>query len=314
MDPPIALDGRGRPLARAAADAPSWFKRALETRPDVRRIGVQGADIELLSWGDADGPGVLLVHGAGAHADWWRPIAPLLIATAGRVAALSLSGMGGSDWRSAYSFDLHVDELIAAAEGAGLVGAGRKPLLVAHSFGCLPAMIAAERRPDLWSNLVLIDPYLPPPTRPAAQARVRKARRYATLAEGRDRFILSPPQDCPNPFIVDFIALRTLRRVDGTDGLYWTWCTDPAAALQVPHDEFRARLGRLILPVTMIRGECSRLVDYEVDAYVRAALPAQALHVEIPDADHHVLLDRPLALVAALRTLIATQERRKGTV
>lgn len=273
---------------------------------------VDGTEIELLTWDRGDGPGILLVHGAGAHADWWRPTAPQLAQAAGRVAAFSFSGMGGSDWRPAYAMDAYVDELLGAAEAADLFAAGRKPLLVAHSFGCLPAMIAAERHPEQFGGLVLIDLYLPPPERPAAQSRERKPRRYESLAEARERFILSPPQDCPYSFIIDFIALRTLRRVDGPDGPYWTWCTDPAASVRVPHDEYRTRLGRLTLPLALIRGECSRLVDHEVAAHVRSVAPAGALHVEIPDADHHVLLDRPLALVAALRTLMATHGRWKG--
>ena len=309
---PIAVDDRGRPLPLPAAGSPDWYRRALETLPDESRVSVDGADIELLTWGIGDGPGMLLVHGAGAHADWWRPTAPQLAQAAGRVAAFSFSGTGGSDWRSSYTMDFHVDELLGAAEAAGLFAEGRKPLLVAHSFGCLPAMIAADRHPGRFGGLVLIDLYLPPPDRIAAQSRERKPRRYESLAEARERFILSPPQDCPYPFIVDFIALRTLRRVDGPDETYWTWCTDPAASVRVPHDEHRTRLGRLTLPLALIRGECSRLVDHEVDAHVRSVAPAGTLHVEIPDADHHVLLDRPLALVAALRTLIATHGRWKG--
>lgn len=273
---------------------------------------MDGAEIELLTWGYGDGAGMMLVHGAGAHADWWRPTAPFLAKAAGRVAAFSFSGMGGSDWRTAYAMDVYADELLGAAEAAGLFAARRKPMLVAHSFGCLPAMIAAERHPERFGGLVLIDLYLPSPDRPAAQSRERKPRRYESLAEARERFILSPPQDCPHSFIVDFIALRTLRRVEGPGETYWTWCTDPAASVRVPHEQHRARLARLAVPLALIRGECSRLVDHEVDAHVRSVAPPGTLHVEIPDADHHVLLDRPLALVAALRTLIATEGRWKG--
>lgn len=30
------------------------------------------------------------------------------------------------------------------------------------------------------------------------------------------------------------------------------------------------------------------------------------MNIEIPDSHHHVMIDQPLALVAALRTLLAT--------
>jgi pimeloyl-ACP methyl ester carboxylesterase len=54
-----------------------------------------------------------------------------------------------------------------------------------------------------------------------------------------------------------------------------------------------------------MRGGRSRLVDDEVAAHVREVAPPATRHLDIPDADHHVLLDQPLALVAALRSMLA---------
>jgi pimeloyl-ACP methyl ester carboxylesterase len=298
------LDWHGRPQPAAAPGADPWFIRAIGDRPVEQRIDVAGTAIELLTWQAGDGPGLLLVHGAGAHADWWRPTAPQLARAAGRVAAFSFSGTGGSDWRDAYSMDLYAGELIAAAEAAGLFENGRRPLVAAHSFGCIPALLAAEKYGARFSGLVLIDFYLPPPGYPPARPRARKLRRYATLTEGLERFLLAPPQDCPHPFMVDFIARRTLRHVDRPDGTYWTWCTDPASGAPVDHREQRARLAALKVPLTLLRGECSRLVDRVIDAHLREVAPAGTRFIEIPDADHHILLDRPLALVTALRCLL----------
>ncbi|MDQ8757585.1 alpha/beta hydrolase [Sphingosinicella sp. LHD-64] len=284
----------------AAPGADPWFVRAIADQPVERRIDVAGAAIELLTWQGDDGPGLLLVHGAGAHADWWRPTAPQLVRAAGQVAAFSFSGMGGSDWRDAYSIDLHADELMAAAEAGGLFEGGRRPFVAAHSFGCLPAMLAMERWGERFAGLILIDLYLPPPGRPPARPRERKLRRYASLEEGLGRFLLAPPQDCPYPFMVDFVARRTLRHT----GMHWTWCTDPDGGVPVAHDVHRARLRQLTVPLTLLRGECSRLVDVEVAGHLREVAPAGTRFIEIPDADHHILLDRPLALVAALRCLL----------
>lgn len=295
------LDWHGRPRAVAAPGADPWFVRAIADRPTERRIDVAGAAIEFLTWGGGDGPGLLLVHGAGAHADWWRPTAPQLARAAGRVVAFSFSGTGGSDWRDGYSMDVHADELMAVAEAAGLFEGGRRPIVAAHSFGCLPAMLAMERWGDRFAGLILIDLYLPPPGRPPARPRERKLRRYATLEEGLGRFLLAPPQDCSYPFMVDLVARRTLRHT----GTHWTWCTDPASGVPVNHDEHRARLRHLTVPLALLRGECSRLVDAEVGDHLREVAPGSARYVEIPDADHHILLDRPLALVAALRSLLA---------
>ncbi len=79
-------------------DAPAWFKRALARLPERTFVEVDGARIETLIWGERGRPGLLLLHGNGAHADWYSFIAPFL-ARMHRVVTLSWSGMGGSDWR-----------------------------------------------------------------------------------------------------------------------------------------------------------------------------------------------------------------------
>jgi pimeloyl-ACP methyl ester carboxylesterase len=296
-----ALDPHGRPIVALPSGAPAWARDAIADRPEELRVGIGGAAIEALVWGDGEGPGMLLVHGHGAHADWWRPIAPQLAGAAGRVVALSLAGMGGSGWRDHYSLGGFADDLAGVAEATGLFAPGRRPWLVAHSFGCLPALAVAETHRTFLSGLALIDFYLPAPGRARARPEPRKPRLYASFEEGLARFRLSPQQDCPNPFLVDFVGRRTLRRVDD----HWTWCTDPAASIPVSHADTAKRLGRVKLPLTIFRGERSRLVDGEVAAHVRDVAPPGTRHIDIPDADHHVLLDRPLALVAALRTMLA---------
>lgn len=73
--------------------APSWFDAALARAPERTSFPSQGAEIELLCWGEIGGPGLLFLHGNGAHADWWSAIAPFF-ANEWRCAALSFSGMG----------------------------------------------------------------------------------------------------------------------------------------------------------------------------------------------------------------------------
>ena len=114
--------------------APAWFDMALEQAPERSTILVEGANIELLTWGPRGAPGLIFIHGNSAHADGWSFIAPFFAGTH-RVAALSLSGMGASDWREVYSFDLYAEEIWQAAQAAGLYDAAVKPIYVGHSFG-----------------------------------------------------------------------------------------------------------------------------------------------------------------------------------
>ena len=62
------------------SETPGWFKRAIETPFVNNNIEVDGVNIHYLSWGDdADKPGLVFVHGNGAHAHWWTFIAPFFL-------------------------------------------------------------------------------------------------------------------------------------------------------------------------------------------------------------------------------------------
>jgi hypothetical protein len=69
-------------------------------------VMLAGCRIHYLRWARAPAkPGVrglLFVHGGGAHSRWWSYISPYLTRDF-RVAAIDLSGMGDSGWRSHYT-------------------------------------------------------------------------------------------------------------------------------------------------------------------------------------------------------------------
>ena len=79
--------------------APAWFERAVAAEPERTFVEFEGARIETLAWGERGKPGLMLLHGGAAHADWWSFVAPLF-AREHRVVASSFTGMGRSDWRA----------------------------------------------------------------------------------------------------------------------------------------------------------------------------------------------------------------------
>lgn len=285
-------------------DAPAWFETALANAPERTRFTSQGAGIELLCWGRKGKPGLLFLHGNGAHADWWSPIAPFF-AEEWRCAALSFSGMGRSDRRAeGYTIDRLVQEVrdaIASAE----FNPDMPAIVVAHSMGGMVSLVAAEDQPGL-RGLIIVDSPLGmaqkrfEAMRETAPRAHPTRRAFATLADGLARFRLSPPQACANDYMVDHIARGGLVEEDGQ----WFWHFDPRR-ITVPEKGIQPRMDRITCPIAYIYGDRSALLNDETLATTRAVLPPGTPMIAIPDAAHHVPLDQPLALVEALRALLA---------
>ncbi len=293
------------PLARYAGaepPAPIWFRDAVDAPHERHRTAVEGANIEWLAWGQRGKPGLLLLHGNGAHADWWRFIAPFFAATH-RVAAPSWSGMGGSDHRPRYTIKLFIQEMRAIAAEAGLADAGPYSV-VGHSFGGFPMMAMASRfGAELERAIILDTPFDPQQRRRprGAGGDARPHRVYPTMADALARFRWAPPQPTTHDFIADFIARHSLKETQGG----FTWKFDPFL-----WSEFEAQDGTDLLklpkcPVALMWGEQSALVTQGLVADMAARMPPGSKFVPIPEAYHHVMADQPLALVAGLRGLLA---------
>lgn len=302
-------DNLRAPLAHlegAKPPAPSWFEAALAQAPDRRFVEVQGARIESLSWGDRGKPGLLFLHGNGAHADWWSFIAPFFAADY-RVAALSWSGMGASDHRSRYSLDLFIAEAFGVAEAEGLFESSKKPLFVGHSFGGFPLMACAAREGGRLGGAVMVDTPVRHPDEESPRRRGRPSspprphRIYPTIEEALARFRFAPEQACANLFIADHIARSSLQAVG--DG--WTWKFDPFLWSGFELGDTRTLLDEMNAPFSLIWGDRSMLMPPELTRQMVGAMPRGAPAIVIPDAAHHVMIDQPLAFVAALRALFA---------
>ena len=289
-------------------EAPAWFERALAQQPERRFVETNGARIETLAWGPHGAPGLLFLHGNGAHADWWSFIGPYF-AEERRVVAMSLSGMGGSDWRDDYSTYGFVDDVETVAAAHGLFDAGRKPVFVGHSMGAAIALASAGRFGERLQAAVLVDPPFRTPER-MKQWRDRRAtqppqtfpkRFYKDLPTALSRFRFLPPQTSEHPYIVDHIARASLRETD--EG--WTWRFDPQIWSKMAFSDLTPVLAAPGCPIALMHGDRSRLADADDLAHMWRTAPQGTPIVMIPDADHHLMIDQPLAFVSALRGLLA---------
>jgi pimeloyl-ACP methyl ester carboxylesterase len=297
--PLAALDGAPPP-------APAWFGEALADKPEDCFVSVEGARVHYRRWGDCAKPGLLLVHGNAAHAHWWDFIAPYM-ARDYNVAAMDLSGMGDSDWRAqGYAMDQFAREQIAICDDAGMFALSEPPVIVGHSFGGFVTMLTGGLYGHRLAGTVIVDSPVNPPDRPGGPPkREAKAHNiYPTLAAALARFRLMPPQTCDNLYILDWVARNSLKEVETG----FTWKFDPRIWQRFSIGDTAERLKDTKCRIAIFRGEKSVLMPPEIGEYMFNLLGRQAPVVEIPQAKHHVMLDQPLALVAALRALLADWE------
>lgn len=284
--------------------APDWFNTAIETRYETHFVDVDGAQVHYQVWGKPSAPGVLLVHGNGAHAHWYDFIAPWL-AKSHRVVAMTFSGMGDSAWRDKYTISRFSAEQIAVSDAAGLFESPQKPIIIAHSFGGFVTLQTGANASDRFGGIIIVDSPIRPPEDnwDGPPTRSRGNRAYADLTSALSRFRLAPPQGCENHYIVDYIGRHSLKSIESeTGGTGWTWKFDPFIWQHFEAEEPSTDLVKQITcPLTFMRGERSGLVTDRIWSFMQDLRP-DAQFVSIPDADHHVMLDQPLAFVAAART------------
>lgn len=284
----------------------AWFARSLAAPYESFDVAMpDGRKIEARAWGARRAPGLVLIHGNAAHLGWWTFLAPFF-ADRFRVTAFSLGGMGGSDWCDAYSVTRFAEEMWAVADATGATLNPTPPVVVAHSMGGLPLIHSAAKIDRPIRAAILVDAGLPGANTHIVIPDYKGHRLYPTAEAALARFRLSPPQPCANRWIAEYVARMAIREtVDDAGNKGWTWRFDPKLWGGVAADGIWEDLTAMRCPVALIRGANSRLTADEMIERMVAALPAGSPRIDIADADHHVMIDQPIALVAALDTLFA---------
>ena len=279
-----------------SAAPPAWFTAALATPVTQRTTMVDGAAIAYRTWGDPGGRGIVLVHGGAAHSRWWDHIGPLL--AGGRlVVAIDLSGHGDSARRESYGLDQWAREVLAVAKDSGIATA---PTVIGHSLGGMVTLRVAGLFGSRIEGAVVIDSPIREMSPEENAAREHRAfgglRVYPSKEAILARFRPVPDQPVLG-YIADHVAATSIREAEGG----WTWKWDPAIfGRQVPP----TLLTRLDCRVALFRAEHG-MVSTEMSDVMYDRLGRVAPVIEIPAASHHVMLDQPIALVAAIRTLLS---------
>jgi len=293
----------GDPVGPIRPDAPDWFRRALAVPCTDERVEVDGIGIHYLAWGRPGRRGLVFVHGGGAHAHWWTHVAATF-ADDFRVLAIDLSGHGDSQHRAAYDPEQWTDEVMAVAQDGRIEG---RPVVIGHSMGGFVTIATAARFSDELSGVIVCDSPVTEPDPEIGAFQVREAfgapRTYVSVEDALARFRTVPPQDHYLDYVIDHVARRSLMAVDGG----WKWKFDRRI-----FEQFGAGMRGIAFPylaqvscrLALLRSEHG-LVTADIGAFMYEQLGRVSPVIEIPEAGHHAMLDQPLLLLTALRTLLA---------
>ena len=281
---------------------PDWFKEALSVNKEQRRIEVEGNFISYQHWGDETKPGMVLVHGSGSHSHWWDFIAPLLLDNF-QISAIDLSGMGDSDHRDDYSPELYGKEILSVAEDSGFFSVG-EPIICGHSMGGFMSAYAGLVSDKKLGGVIMVDSPIRPPTYDYSthvrSGPIRRIKTYPDRESILERFRLTPEQECANEYLVRYIAEWSIKEAD--NGYQWKFDDTIFDKLGFSHMQ-KNQAFELECELGIIYGTESNMMTEEILGFIKDNVPDGTPMIAIEKAAHHILLDQPLELAAAIKDI-----------
>ena len=273
--------------------------------PMHRWLGTDGISIAGDSWGDPDGPLVLLQHGGGQTRHAWKGAGEALGAAGYHAVAFDARGHGDSGWSADgdYTMDAMVADLVAMVATLG----GDPPVLVGASMGGGTSLGAIGEGHVDASALVLVD--IAPRIEPAGAERIldfmrQRPEGFETLDEVADAVAAYQPHR-NRPRTLDGLAKNL--RVGENGRLFWHW--DPkflegSRNLKDRTERMHACAETLTLPTLLVRGGLSDVLSEEGAASFLQMCP-HAEYVNVTDAAHMVAGDRNDIFSAAVVEFLA---------
>ncbi len=260
--------------------------------------------LHYLEWNPNAEQTIVLLHGNSANAWWWDPVAGAA-STKFRLLALDQRGHGDSEWVRPPSYS-PLDYARDLARFVEHVSAGRqKPVVVGHSMGGLNVLAFALQSPEAARGVLAIDIAIT-----SSRGRDRYLRRlkalplvtYPDLDTAKARFRLMPDEGGIAIGILHEIAEKSLAR---TEEGRWTLKFDRESFLGGDGLAVLDTIKEIRIPMMLVRAERSRIMTVEGLESARVANP-QLRAITIPDAHHHVLLEKPEEVARAIETFAAS--------
>jgi pimeloyl-ACP methyl ester carboxylesterase len=266
-----------------------------------RTVEVRGLRLHFLQSGPSDAPALCFLHGGAAHAHWFDRVTPALVDRF-HVIALDQRGHGESQWAEppAYGTQDFTGDLLAVMDHLGWA----RMTVIGHSMGGHNAMTFSAWHPERVHALVIVDsrPAIPAERLEFMHARGRRLPRPHPSPEAAARaFRLLPRETFAEPALLAHLARAGMVQRNGG----WSWRFDPAThAARRPVDAWPL-LDRITAPTLIVRGGLSPILPADMAERLHAAIEGATL-VTIPNAYHHLTLDRPAEFTAELTKFLAT--------
>ncbi len=303
----------------------------MDTSTTLYLSGHDGVQLAATSFGSDKNPVVLLLHGAGQTRHSWRNAGRSLAEAGWHAITLDTRGHGNSHWPD--NGDYSIDTLIAdiSIVSARLTQAcGKRPVLVGASLGGITGLLLqGETSHRHFRSLALVD--ITPKIDNVGVARIiefmnRHHNGFASLKEAASAVgeYQSHRSKGPADSAAGFTAKEDSRRDENSyEGLkknlrladdgryYWHW--DPRLMQHIGtidesfYQRQRTAASNLELPVLLIRGQQSEIVDREsVEEFLE--LVPHARYVDVADAAHMVAGDNNDVFIQSLLDFLATVE------
>jgi pimeloyl-ACP methyl ester carboxylesterase len=270
--------------------------------PVVRRVDVAtgNGSISALVWGTGP-PELVLVHGGAQNAHTWDTVA---LALGRPLVAVDLPGHGHSGHRDDHAY--WPMENAQTLEPVLRELAPNARVLVGMSLGGLTALALTDRAPDLVRRLVLVD------VTPGVNR--EKSSAIAQFIDGPEYFesfdeILTRTVQFNPTRLESSLRRGILHNAVAADDGRWRWRYDlprrgsgegDDGQVMPGIDELWNAVERVTVPLLLVRGATSPVVDDEDVAELKRRNPAARVEV-VAGAGHSIQGDKPLELAEILR-------------
>ncbi|SEV96258.1 Pimeloyl-ACP methyl ester carboxylesterase [Cognatiyoonia koreensis] len=244
--------------------------------------------LNTVTFGDAPGPPLLIVHGLFGSARNWGVLAKRFSETR-RVITVDMRNHGFSGWEATNSYPDMAGDLAALLDGPADV--------LGHSMGGKAAMVLAITQPDLVNRLIVAD--IAPVTYPHSQMGPINAMRQVDLARVASRTDAKAQLSGLEPGVDDFL----LQSLDLKEKR-WRLNLDVLAADMDKIIGFPDVSGQFDDPTLFLSGGNSDYVQADHRDQIKMLFP-DAKFAKIPGAGHWLHAEKPREFATAVETFLA---------